>query len=116
MNEPDLISSLIRVIDELVSMLGPENSVLATRLRDVAGELRQAPPGDPDGGLARNVRRLTEGTMGSLSDVMLGSFHGRRWVLDRDRDATFSALRRELGALIARLPPPTDAASGDHVP
>jgi hypothetical protein len=98
-----------------VGMLGAEHAVLASRLSDVAMELRQAPPGDLDGRLAGHVRRLTQGTMGSLSDVMLGSFQGQQWVLDRDRDARFGALRRELGALIARLPPQAEPTYGDHV-
>jgi hypothetical protein len=115
MIEPDVLPSLIGVIDELVGMLGAEHAVLASRLSDVAMELRQAPPGDLDGRLVGHVRRLTEGTMGSLSDVMLGSFQGRQWVVDRDRDARFGALRRELGALIARLPPQAEPSHGDHV-
>ncbi len=79
-DDAELRRSLVRVLREMVGMLGADWAALSARLTSVAHDLEVAPPGPLDGELLRRVQRLPRGTMGGLSDVMCGAPQGGRWV------------------------------------
>ncbi len=104
MTDTEPREAIAQLLTEMAEMLTGEHAWIATRLLNVVGELRAAPSGDLPDYLVRKARRLREGTMGSLSDIIFGQFIDRRWVPDEARDRRFADLSRQLATQMARLP------------
>ncbi len=105
MTADDWRSDLVLTLREMVATLDAQHADVAARIRGVADELESAPPGAVPDRLLRRVRRLRQGTMGSLSDVVFAELRGRRWVPDPERTERWNRLSRRLAEDVARLPP-----------
>jgi hypothetical protein len=101
----DWRSDLLATLREMVATLDAPHADVAARIRGVADELESAPPGPVPERLLRRVRRLRQGTMGSLSDVVFAELRGRAWVPDPERTERWERLSRRLAQDVARLPP-----------
>jgi hypothetical protein len=101
----DRRSDLLATLREMVATLDAPHADVAARIRGVADELESAPPGPVAERLLRPVRRLRQGTMGSLSDVVFAELHDRRWVIDQERTERWDRLSRRLAEDVAGLPP-----------
>jgi hypothetical protein len=105
MTDPTFAESIASTIDHLASMLEIEHAALARRLRDAQRHvLDEANSGLSDSTI-RMLLDLRRGTMGSLSDVTLGSLVDGRWVVDEPRERQFRELSRELREQLSSLPP-----------
>lgn len=105
MTATDHRTALLRTLRDMIEILdAPHTDVAALRQR-VADDLDAASPGLLPDRLLRRVRRLREGTMGSLSDVVFAELRDGRWVPDPARTERWTHLSRRLRDDVARLPP-----------
>jgi hypothetical protein len=105
MTDPTLAEAIASTLDRLASMLDREWAVLAQRLSDARRNvLDEAGSGLSDSTI-RQLHDLRRGTMGSLSDVTLGSLVDGRWVVDEPRERQFRELSRDLHEQVSSLPP-----------
>jgi hypothetical protein len=101
----DWRSDLLRTLQEMVATLDASHADVAARIQGVVDELDGAPPGDVSDRVLRRVRRLRQGTMGSLSDVVFAELRDRRWVTDPERTERWKRLSQRLAEAVSRLPP-----------
>lgn len=105
MTATDQRTALLRTLRGMIEALDAPHADVAARLQRVADDLDSAPPGPLPDRLLRRVRRLREGTMGSLSDVVFAQLRDGRWVPDPARTERWTHLSRQLRDDVARLPP-----------
>jgi hypothetical protein len=98
-------TDLVRTLREMVEILDAPHADVAARIQGVVDGLESAPPGAVSDSLLRRVRRLRQGTMGSLSDVVFGELRDRRWVADQERTERWARLSQRLAEDVSRLPP-----------
>jgi hypothetical protein len=99
-------TALAHTLREMVETLDTPHADVAARIQRVLDEVESAPPGALPDRLLRRIRRLREGTMGSLSDVVFAELREGRWVADTDRNERWTQLSRRLRDDIVRLPAP----------
>jgi hypothetical protein len=104
MTATDQRTALVRTLTEMVETLDAPHARVAARIRGIVDELESAPPSDLPDRLLRRVRRLRQGTMGSLSDVVFAELHDGRWVPDQARSERWAHLSQRLGDEVAHLP------------
>jgi hypothetical protein len=105
MTDPTLPDAIASTLEDLASMLDGDWAFLAGRLRDARRDvLAEARAGLTDPTI-RKLQALRMGTMGSLSDVTLGSLVDGRWAVDEPRERRFRELSRDLRDHLSRLPP-----------
>jgi hypothetical protein len=105
MIDPTLAEAVATTLDDLASMLDGEHAFLAGRLRDAYRLVVDEARAGLSDSTIRMLQGLQSGTMGSLSDVTLGSLVDGRWVVDEARERHFRQLSRDLSDHLARLPP-----------
>jgi hypothetical protein len=104
MTDTTLAEAIASTLNHLASMLDSDWAALAQRLRDARHRvLDEAGSGLSDSTI-RQLQDLRRGTMGSLSDVTLGSLVDGRWVVDEPRERRFHELSRELRDQLVSLP------------
>lgn len=102
-------AALVRTLREMVGALDAPHADVAARIQGVLDGVDSAPGGEVPERLLRRVRRLRQGTMGSLSDVVFAELRDGRWIPDDARNERWAQLGRRLRDDVALLPPPTPA-------
>ena len=104
MTPTDRRTALVQTLKEMVETLDAPHADVAERIRGIVDELESAPPSALPDRLLLRVRRLRQGTMGSLSDVVFAQLHDGRWVPDQARSQHWAHLSQRLGEEVALLP------------
>jgi hypothetical protein len=103
--DDDWRGPLLRTLKEMVQALDAPHADVRARIRGVVDELESSPPGVAPDRLLRRVRRLRQGTMGSLSDVVFADLRDGRWIADPTRTDRWTRLSQRLAEDVSRLPP-----------
>ena len=104
MTNPTLPDAIASTLDHLASMLDSDWAFMAQRLRDTRRRILDEAGSGLSDSTIRQLLDLRRGTMGSLSDVTLGSLVDGRWIVDEPSEQRFRELSRDLREQLERLP------------